>query len=639
MSKAIKYFFALVSFVIAFFIAGELHYESLFSFQNRYAETSVYLQNGQNQNNLCTDIAVSAERYHVSVFAIESKATESDKILITIYCTDGTQKIIAKQSDICDGVYASFFAESACVEFIPIAYLPENENGIILHIIGDWENICLFKASLVDTYAGKYPSKGVNDVNLYILYGVWTIAFSVLLVFTIFEIFSFEKEKTILVVNGRSISSLMLRKILTDSLALSGIYMAAYVISAQLCYSDYHIKDVSLLFLLFLIGNALCYLLMLKFDVKKGFSNVMTNKPLLCFLGIYKGIVCVCIITIFSLSIHSLGECVSFLRQKDFFQKNQYLSYVTFVGKQNQSSESTLIEYSDHYYALCKQFYQNHQDNTVILDYISEIDGFCIMNMNSAALEQFSDDIKLADKSINLFELRKESTPVVFIPKQFSEQSKDSIIRLISNKEDIMFIEYEQFKTVCIGSDRNYISSYETDPIVILNDSYSSPRTVLYRVSEKECEDFLKSYSNAVEQWEYRIDNAAEMYNIYKANIENMLALYLGLMLILVILAVMTIITITKLYFISHKIEFAVKYCLGDNFVQFLSMPLRINLTILLVSSICAWLISVIFKLNISKDLIFGSLIIVLIDFISLYVLYLNFIRKNIIQILKGRAI
>ena len=142
-------------------------------------------------------------------------------------------------------------------------------------------------------------------------------------------------------------------------------------------------------------------------------------------------------------------------------------------------------------------------------------------------------------------------------------------------------------------------------------------------------ESVLQACFDAVEQWEYRIDNAAEMYNIYKANIENMLALYLGLMLILVILAVMTIITITKLYFISHKIEFAVKYCLGDNFVQFLLMPLRINFTILLVSSICSWLISLIFKLNISKDLIFGSLIIMLIGFISLYVLYLNFIRKK----------
>lgn len=411
------------------------------------------------------------------------------------------------------------------------------------------------------------------------------------------------------------------------------------MLSSQLCSSEYHIKGVFLCFLLFLIVNAMCYLLMLRFDVKKGFSNTATNKTVLSFWGISKVFISVCIIIFFSFLRISLSESISFFKQNVFFQNNNDLNYISFIGKMNQSSEEDLIDYSEKYYTLCNRFYQQYQNDAVILDWVSDIDNYCVMNMNSAALKKFNNDIKLVDKSIKVSYLLEENAQVVFIPEQISKQSINRIMGLKSNDSEIRLIEYKRLETVCIGADHNYISSYETAPVVFLNFAYSSPRTVLYQVSENDVKNFLKPYFDSAEQWEYKIDNATEMYNIYKSKIKNMVLVYSGLIISLIVIAVMTIMSITKFYFIFHKAEFALKYCLGYNFIQFLSFPFGFSVIILFVSFVCAVILSLILKLNLSMNLVYGAGLVLFMDCVTLLFFYFNFIQKNIVQILKGKAI
>ena len=638
MSKTIKYIFALILFLAAFFVIGDLCCERLYLFQYQFAETSLYLQIGQEQSDLCADVAASAERHHVDAFAVQFSTGAGNTSLLTVYGTDGTAEMLAETCDIRAGTYTSFFDDPILISFAPVSELPEDPNGIFLYVNGSWDDICAFKAELVDAYAGKYPVRGTDDPDRYLFLGMWLIVFLVLLMFTVFEIYSFEKEKTILIVNGENIFVLMLKKIASDVLILSAFFTAARGISAAFCHSGYHFSRSIACFLLFLACNSACYLLMLRFNVKKGFSNAIAAKTVLVFLGITKAVICICVMIGCSVVMHALTECISFFRQDSFFRSHTDLNYITFFGAQTDRSDEGLITYMDDYHALCEQFYLTHQEDAVICDMDAEFSGYLVMNMNSAALQMVQEDVRLKGNDAVLTRLIEEQPQAILIPDNLPEQVRSELSRYKADGEAEV-IAYSRFRAVCIGSDRYYLSSYETEPIVFLNFTYSTPTTVLYRVTPEETASFLSQYADAPENWEYRCTSASELYETYREKIADMAVVNTALMIALIVLTVLTVISMTKLYTASHKMELAVRFCLGDHFLHFLSAPLRINAVILLASAAIAAVISAVAKIGISRNLLYGFLLIALTDVLSVILLYRCFLRKNMIQIVKGRAI
>lgn len=640
MSKKIKYIFALILFLVAFLAVGEMCCERLFSFQYQFAETSVYLQIGQKQSDLCADIAASAAQHHVEVFAVQSEGGTNNQDLLTIYGTKGAATMLAKTCDLRAGKYTSFFCDPICVSFASISELPEDSNGILLYVDGNWDDVCAFKTALVNDYAGKYPTKGNSDSDRYLFFGMWLVVFLVLLMFTVFEIYDFEKEKTILIVNGENIFVLMLKKIAADVLILSIAFAAARAISACFCHSGYHFSRSILCFLLFLMCNSVCYLFMLRFDVKKGFSNAIADKTVSTFLGMTKAVICICVIIGCAIVMYALKECISFFRQDSFFRNHTDLNYISFVGTQNDISADGLVAYSDHYYALCDQFYQEHLQDAVICELFADVSGYRIMNMNSAALQLVQEDVQLSEPDAELTRLIQEQPQAILIPKTLPEQVRSELMRWNFTGEANAVIEYEKFHAVCIGSDRNYLSSYETEPIVFLNNnSQYSPLNVLYRVTAEETEAFLAQHADAPENWKYFSTSAAELYETYREKIQKMAMVETVLMIVLVFLTILTIISMTRLYITSHKMELAVRYCLGDPFGKFLSAPIGINAVILLVSVGCAAIISAVLDMGVSRNLLYGFLLIALTDLLTVIILYRRFFRKSIIQIVKGRAL
>lgn len=640
MSKSIKYIFSFILFLIAFFLGGEVYNEHLFSFQNQYPETSVYLQPGQKQSDLCSDIINSAKNNSVYVFVNNTELGNDNISKIHIYCTDGTQKILSEQDDVKDGLFTSFLLDPINVEFSSMDKLPSNPNGIFMNVIGDWDDVRNFKIELVDKYAGKMPTKGTKNTNSFTIYAIWTIIFFIIILFTLFENYCFEKEKTIRIVNGNNVVSIIAKKFIVDVSILTGLFIIAYIISSFFCYSLYQWKKILIIFFISIIVDASCYLLLLRFDIKKGFSNAIVTKNIITFLCIAKTIVCVCVIIAFSLITNSLYESFSFLQQDTFFETNKDLNYIYIIGDQIDTSESGINEFFNNYNDICDKFYQEYNDRAVITDYLLNISDYRIMNMNSTALEKNKGNIKFKDGNNNIDEIVNQKKKAVLIPQHLPNSIKNDVLRLINDDTEVTFIEYTKFHTVCIGSDHDFISSFEKKPIVLLNYSYSTPTTILYQLSDEEINHFFYQFSDSQENWRYIKDSAYNIYEVYRTKAMKMSVIYISLMIALVIIVGLIIISITRMFFATHKIELALKYCMGYHFINFLFYPIIINAIVACISLIISIILSFTLAINRNQsNLLYGTILIVLTDILSLLALYYSFIKKNIIQIIKGRFI
>lgn len=225
---------------------------------------------------------------------------------------------------------------------------------------------------------------------------------------------------------------------------------------------------------------------------------------------------------------------------------------------------------------------------------------------------------------------------ILLVPLCLPKGVRTEYIQQNNIDPNIRFFEYEQFQTVCIGSDQNYISSYEINPIVILNDFNSDSSYILYRVSDSEIEQFLEKQES---KWKYTAVSASELYEIYREKNVKTAVVFMALIIALIIITVMTVFSTIQLYFSSHKMEMAIRYCHGYHWTRLLAVPIFINGVILFLSSACAFLLSVSLNIDVSKFYWCGILLIMLTDLFTVVLVYHRFIKKSIHQIVKGRTV
>lgn len=606
---------------------------------------SLNLPDEINQEEFANQVLSAAKDNDVSVFTTTGGSGGVNESILTIYCTDGAEKVIEKKSYIHAGNYESSVFESTRVEVKPITELPVSGGSLSLYGIGDEEHFRAFRHELSTLYEPGPSSEPVADNDLYVIYGTWVVAFLVLLMFTVFEILAFEKEKTVLVIVGGNVLTLMLRRILADAAALTAMFFAARFVTSFVCNSGYLGLEIFLAFLIFLVCNSCLYLFMLRIDVRKSMSGAFSYNKVVGFLSVTKCVICACLLMGFTFAAQSLFNTVSFFKQDRFFRDIEDLNYVYFLP-QEEAAVDDLASVEMNRYEIREKFHEAYGDDELILNLVSEVDGKKLINMNSAALDLFKDKVKFTDPDVSCEQLIKDKKQALLVPDGIAEDViKKAVSRSFFDTDEddsgqsVDVIRFRRLETVCLGTGENGSSTYEINPIVALNGGISSEASTVYRVSEEDCEEILKPYMDYPEKWTFRCESAKETYEINRAKARETTILLSVIVLIMVTLAIFTIVSITKLYFTAHKMELAVKYFLGYSMFQFLSSLLRINLIVLAIASALCILFCAVSKAGSLLYLFIGILLLGGLDMISLLLMYRNFIRRNIVEILKGRAL
>lgn len=627
----------LVSFILMIFSVFliSLTYSSyLNSFQYSFYQTSFYLQMGQESKNMMEDIKKSAAQNHVEVFFLNESNNASEEIK-TIYGTENVMVLLNKNSQIKAGVYKQLLSGDICIKYQPLSdYTAKTMVENRCYIIGNSEAASDFKADLIDLYAGSYPAETVDIVPVNTILVIWCLVYAVILLLTLVSVYEYSKEITIHVINGFSMSKLIIKKIISDNLALLTFYFFSYYLLSKFIYVTCYMNYSILLFGIFLILNSCCYILLCRFQVKKAFSKANTPKFFSSMLLFIKFGMIILYVSVFSLNAVNLNHIFSYMKQKDFFEQNRNYSYVFLCYPEYHVTDKSAEETLTLYRGLRRKLYDENKNEMLGLESISTVNGTSVI-LSEKAYEYYADEIKINEK-INVSEILSENKILILLPDKYKE---------IKNfyGEDSVVVEYEKSHLLTIDLNAVYPSYYVDDSIIIVQPpgkitvDFNSP---MYCLDEEELDNFLNRELNGnPDGWSFEISNIYDSYMVYRQKAFSIGIIYIVLLISLTFLIIFTNTVILRTYLSTHRLEITVKLILGNNYISiFRKMIISFIVIILFVLfGACVY-----FNKNLPDAVIYSvisSIIVFVIDCIIWVLMVKKLISNSLTKILKGGAL
>ena len=151
-----KYLTAVILFLVAFLLIGEFFIWRLYTFPSEYPSTTVYLQEGQNKDELLQDIISAANEVGIDVFAVDTEMNSAISAAIHMYGTANTANKL-KNRQIEPGSYRSLFLGKLKLDINPIDTMPTRLIPDRLFLTGSHAANMQFKQLLINKYAGNIP--------------------------------------------------------------------------------------------------------------------------------------------------------------------------------------------------------------------------------------------------------------------------------------------------------------------------------------------------------------------------------------------------------------------------------------------------------------------------------------------------
>ena len=186
MRKA-KYGMSIALIFVVLVLVGEIYVWYVSSFFSMFPSTTLYLQEGQQTQDLLEDVAKAADQAGIAAFTVDVKIDNGFSSTLDVYGTDQVKEKL-DENMIHAGEFRSMFLGNVTVNYAPLDQLPEDVVPTYFYLTGSYEENVLFKQQLVDKYAGNFPQEvsGVNGDRLEII-GLWAIVYVFLLLLSMMK--------------------------------------------------------------------------------------------------------------------------------------------------------------------------------------------------------------------------------------------------------------------------------------------------------------------------------------------------------------------------------------------------------------------------------------------------------------------
>lgn len=633
--KKAKYITGAMLFFITCLLIGEFFVWHISSFYSSFPSTTLYLQEGQEKNELVNDVIRAAEDTGIEAFAVKTRLNNSFSVTIDVYGTTNLAEYLAKNSNVYSGCFQSVFLGNVTVSISSLQELPEDFTPDRFFLAGDHESNTHFKQQLINKYAGNFP-RPVNtaDHNVYLIIGVWLVVFFLLLLLSNYDIALTKREVIVRMVSGEPLTNFVGTSILKDTLYFTGIFVSVFLFASIFTVTTYHFAITLILFFAFILINAILHLSLLKTDFRRDTGSIQSAKKVLKLSYVYKCAAIAISIFIMTSNIALIKDGLSCYKQQEFFNQHKYYYYVNFSFLTNNEEHST----------------------TNAIDLLSTHSSHSLVDLQSwdMGVEYVYSDggsVELLESTIPELKAKRLDSKVYFLMP--SHLSSDPLI--LNDALDIWTayydgtFEYEvipcrKTTTIAINSAENISSSIKENPIIIINNlgpgSYESFSNIGYI---SECTMFALDNADLLSLADSGcINYATNVYEHYAFSLaaakRNMIA---GLLFLLMVLSINTIISRSMVYY-DCKIN-AIEYCLkritGYSLISIYGLTFAPTL---LVSFIATLISSVYVVMTNSSDLlsvVAGYIMIVIID--AVFMLHYLHITKRIgmTKVFKGGSI
>ncbi|WP_062350426.1 DUF1430 domain-containing protein [Bacillus kwashiorkori] len=652
--KAIKYIISFSIIFIGLLIVGESHIFYVNDFYTNFANTTLFKQPNTTDEEMKDDIIQAAENNQVDVFTFISSPRGSFSTDYVVYGTEGVEENFRQQLNIVEDTYESLFLGTVSFTFKNLTEIERMENLYQYYVIGDDEKVQSFKIDLIDTYAGNHPQfTDENNQSRNNMIFIWIIIISVILLLSYYDVILQKKESLIRITMGESIHWLYSKNIFLDIIVLLASFLVSLLFLAKFTAVYFQFPVTLIMFSLLLLLNTVVYSNLYFYKIKEVFSNTLHSKKLLTLNYSLKIMTTMLTVFIISSNLAFIAESVDLYKQKAFFQTYKDYSFTRLNYKPVPSDGSTSSDAIINSAKIQHQFYREYIDefNAILLFDITSLTEVNGIFANKNSLDYLTQEIpELADYSFN--------DKIYFIIPSNWKNNQEIIDKLNlavtfyegnETNEEIEVIYYEK-NTKLITIDENDLngSKFVKKPAIIFNNkSLDGSResdenvhkmnyfhNVMYKLDEEKFGEFIAA--NQLKNEIVSKTNVLENYYVKWNSAKRILYINSIFTILILLLEFIIIASIIKLEYEVNAIELALKKVLGYSKLEKYRLLIIMSTLSTLVSILATILIAVFNEMNGIPLLIFGGVMIFIMEWFLIVIFTNKKEKANVTKILKG---
>ncbi len=627
--------------LIALIFTCDLYQIYIYSFEDFY-NTSFYTQPEIETEDMLTDICRVSDKYDVQIFFIAKEIEGDFYTNVNVFCDMAVKEYLEKEYFIVEGTHKSLFSGSTSISYHEFMELDANNlkrNPDSFYLFGEREQVLGFKAELVDTYGGSLPKHEERDSRKDIQRDsalLWGVVISIILITTYYNVISAKKEYFIQLSLGERISHIVFKNILFDSL----YYFICFVVFSAIIYFysggaflfAYNLGAIMLL----LILNALIYLDLFRFDLKRSISNEKMSQKLLGANYFLKFILTLLVSMSFASNLYFIAKYMELNSQKEFYESRSEYYYINFTQYHGE-----IYNLESFFYCL---FYDEFdiQFDCALISYDDSNDLVICMN------ENMKDYLLTCIPSIKKELDGEESYLILPASKHLSDEEIDSLKTYslwLSDREDdhVKMVIYDKTKI----NTRNILDGYEIakNPIIIYSNRSNwdefipfegcIPTLVLNEAFSKVDITRLEQFCDK-NQCSYLLTNVYDDYSYLLDMVRRGSILNLILLIIQLLIEILLISTIVKLEFEANRLELVLKKIWGYTIWERISKLYRITIVSFVISLIIVFIAHYFGYLKYANFVNIGLTFLMIVECILTTVMFIKQEQDNIQRTLKG---
>lgn len=320
MSKAktiIIFFLTLAGFLFI----GESYTFFLENFQDSYVQVGYYLETGDSEEQMKEAIIEGAKEYDSEVFAIGKEDGGAFYRKIIIYGNEKVRQNLKTDWDIEEGVTSSFFSGKTNFEFKDFNDATEKELANCWYMDTTPEELYTMLFPGMVNYSGNFRNDPMVGISEKVIAGLWFLLIITILLLSYYDTVYNKKEQMIRIVLGADSKSMIFHKFTRDTL---GFLLASILaISILLPFTNPLFRwNISLIgFLVLIISNAFVVILGMKIEKYAQIKSNVNSRKVLYLSMVIRGIVAVLTILFISSTIYLTTQGINLYRQKDYYSE------------------------------------------------------------------------------------------------------------------------------------------------------------------------------------------------------------------------------------------------------------------------------------------------------------------------------
>lgn len=327
MTKA-KTIIAFFLFLAVFLFIGESYTFFLENFQDSYVQVGYYLETGDSEDEMRSEILKKSKEYNAQVFTISKEDGGAFSRKIIVYGSEAVQKILKEDWGIVEGTISSFFSGKTKFIFKPFEEAGEKELQNCWYIGQSSEDLYTMLFPGMVQYSGNFRNDPIHGVSEKVVAATWFVLIITTLFLTYYDTVYSKKEQIIKMVLGADSIHMLAHKVISDTVGFSISALVAILLLLPFTNPLFRWNISVIGFLILILSNG--FVIALGMGVRKPLQIkfVASSKKALRISVIIKGLVAILTVLVLSVTIYLSVEGIKLYKQKNYYSRQSNMVHV-----------------------------------------------------------------------------------------------------------------------------------------------------------------------------------------------------------------------------------------------------------------------------------------------------------------------